>query len=303
MKAPVLSIVIPTFDTPEMTRRCVEAARRAAPEETEILVVDDGGHDGIASRLAEPGLGVRTIRRETNGGFARAANDGVAASRGAVVLLLNSDVMLDPGAAVALLHAFERDRTLGVAGAVLRYPDGRPQWSGGHAPTPVWLFGVATGAPAVLGRLGLRRAVAPARVDWVTGAALAFRREVWDAAGPLDDAFRFYAQDLAFCLAAGRRGFGVGLVPEFRAVHAHGATVARGRGDGAMDVARHLPDLLRWARRYREPAFARRAARALTLGLALRRTATAFGSARRRADLAAAAGALAEEAAQIGKPA
>jgi GT2 family glycosyltransferase len=74
---------------------------------------------------------------------------------------------------------------------------------------------------------------------------MAFRREVWDVAGPLDERFRFYCQDIEFCLRAHKAGWRVGVVENVRVVHTIGGTMA---GNDALrhDPERLWPDLLDW---------------------------------------------------------
>ena len=128
-------------------------------------------------------------------------------------------------------------------------------------------------------------------VDWVTGAALALRREVWEAVGPLDDRFRLYGQDLDLCLRARDAGWEVALLPAFRVRHHQGATVRHQRPDvavGAQDLGLLWGDLVRWADKRRGARGARRAASALAWGARLRLVARAlatpiFPAERRRA--------------------
>jgi hypothetical protein len=239
-----LSIVIPTFNTAQMTLRCCRAVLGSAPAESEVIVADDGSTDGTAELLARETLTVRVVRLESNRGFAPAANRGVAAARGRIILLLNSDTIVDADALSALLAAFDADTKLGVAGARLLNPDRTPQWSGGAAPTLPWMIGVVSGAGR-LARLFRRGVRIQCDVDWVSGAAMAFRREVWTQAGPLDERFRFYCQDIEFCLRARDAGRRVAVIEEARVVHAIGGTVA---ADSALhhDPARLWPDLLTW---------------------------------------------------------
>ena len=269
-----LSVVIPTHNTRELTLRCV-ATVEAEGTAVEVLVVDDGGEDGTAEALAAR-PGVQVLRQSPAGGFTRAANLGLARARGGILLLLNSDTEVPPGAFSALLAAFDRDPKLGVAGAALHYPDGSPQWSGGRAPSLLWLFGLTSGLPRLLARLPRYRRVkpagaAPGSVDWVTGAALAMRRSVWEQVGPLDEGFRFYAQDLDACLRARATGWKVELLPEVRVMHHHGATIGRDPSSWGKQNAELLwADLLRWARKSRGGSWGRRAALAMRAGAALR---------------------------------
>jgi GT2 family glycosyltransferase len=278
MSALELSIVIPTYNTARMTLKCCEAAHAAAPA-AELIVVDDGSTDGTAQLLAEQAPYAVVIPLEQNSGFAVAANRGVGAARGAIVLLLNSDAIVDAAALHALTSSFADDPHLGIAGAQLLDADGALQWSGGAAPALPWMLGVVSGA-GHLARFFRRRKRddAPREVDWVSGAAMAFRREVWRDAGPLDERFRFYCQDLEFCVRARDAGWRVRVVPDARVVHARGATIA---GDSALrhDPERLWCDLLAWgSRRYgRRWSFAARIALVTAAWLRV-----AFRSLRRR---------------------
>jgi len=161
-----------------------------------------------------------------------------------------SDAIVDADALSAFLAAFAADPKLGVAGARLLNLDRTPQWSGGAAPTLMWMIGVVSGAGHLARLVRRRRANAHREVDWVSGAAMAFRREVWDSAGPLDERFRFYCQDIEFCLRARDAGWRVAVIEEACVIHEIGGTVAAG-STLQHDPARLWPDLLTWGgRRY-----------------------------------------------------
>jgi GT2 family glycosyltransferase len=216
---PALSIVIPTYNTAAMTLRCCQSVLGSGAE---VIVADDGSTDGTAELLAREVPDVRVVRLETNRGFAGAANRGVESASAPIILLLNSDAVPEPGAPDALLTAFE-DPRLGVAGAQLLNEDRTEQWSGGRTPTLAWIAAAVTGAGRLTRRLR-RRGRACREVDWVSGAAIAFRREVWTAAGPLTERYHFYCQDIDFCLRAREAGWDVRIVPEARVIHGLGKT-------------------------------------------------------------------------------
>lgn len=175
-----------------------------------------------------------------------------------------------------MMDAFRRAPKLGAAGAVLHYPGGSPQWSGGRDPSLLWLFGLSSGLPALLGRLPRWRRVkpvgaVPGAVDWVTGAAVAIRRRAWEQTGPLDEGYLFYAQDLDLCSRLRRAGWTVEIVPGFRVLHHHGATIGKAAGSAGRQNPELLwSDLVRWGRLHRGEAWANRAARLLRTGAALR---------------------------------
>lgn len=278
--ASTLSIIIPTRDTRELTLACVASITRAASEaattQLEILVVDDGSTDGTADALRDTFPTVRVLPTAGGVGFTRAVNLGLSHAHGEWLLLLNSDTEWTPGALCHLLAAFENDATLGIVGGRLVYPDGRDQWSGGARPDPLWLFVLASGLANPLRRLPgygrWRRSCEGGEVDWVSGAALAVRREVLEAVGRFDEDFRFYAQDLDFCLRARALGWRVAVLPGFRVVHHHGSTIQRRPGASRLPYQPSLlwHDLVLWAAKQGGARQARSVAWMLRWGTRLR---------------------------------
>ncbi len=264
-----LSIVIPTYNTAAMTLAACRAVRASAAM-AEVIVVDDGSTDGTRELFAEKMPDVRVVRLGSNRRFAAAANAGVAAATCPLILLLNSDALVEPGAVDALLAAFD-DPRLGVAGARLVNADGTPQWSGGPLPTRAWLTVLAGG---FAGLLPSRRSANSSTVGWVSGAAMAFRRKVWEAAGPLREQYLFYAQDVDFCARAVDAGWDVRIVEDARVVHQGGTTMREWRGIAELphDPALLWLDLLAWGRERYGTSWAA-SARALMAAAALVRIA------------------------------
>jgi GT2 family glycosyltransferase len=333
-RRPALSAVVPSRNTLPLTLACLDSLAATRQAGLEAVLVDDAGDDGTAEAVAARHPWVRVVRLDRRHGFTRAANRGIAAAAGEIVLLLNSDTEVDAAGIAALLAAFAARPRLGIAGGALRYPDGTAQWSGGAEPTAAWLFGLASGLPALLARLPFYRRLRPASgtaprrgapgtapaadaaegagatapadsaaatdtapaaagdggeelraVAWVTGAALAVRRAALDAVGPgpLDERFQLYAQDLDLCLRVRDAGWEVAVVPDFRVLHHHGATIAgetaasrsgasggAAAGGGAQRVDLLWADLVRWAGKRGGAAGEQRALRALRAGAALR---------------------------------
>lgn len=85
-----ISCVIPAYnEAPRIAR--VLAAVMCHPQIAEVIVVDDGSHDGTADIVA--GLpSVRLIRQATNSGKSAAVARGIAAASGTHVMLLDSDL-------------------------------------------------------------------------------------------------------------------------------------------------------------------------------------------------------------------
>jgi len=274
---PKLSVIIPTRDTRELTLRCLAALWLCDPQPDEVIVVDDGSSDNTAYSVLRKYPRHVMVRLPRNEGFSVAANHGMARASGDLLLLLNSDTELEPLSLGAVFKAFAENPDLGIAGAALKHANGAPQWSGGRRPTPAWCFALASGIPALLGRMpGWRRLRPPSgssggRVDWVAGSAMVVRRSVWEEVGPFDLGYRFYCQDLDLCHSAAKAGWKIQILPDFKVLHHHGGTISESGGSaGSAHPEFMWTDLLRFARKRRGSEGARKSTRALQIGGRLR---------------------------------
>jgi len=272
-----LSVVIPTHDTRELTLQCLGSLGQGGAALAEVIVVDDASSDGTADAVKTFDPGVIVVAADGNIGFSRAVNLGVGQASGEIILVLNSDTEVDDGALAALVGAFSDDESLGIGGAELLDFDGTPQWRAGRWPRRGWLFLQASGLGAMLGRLPGRRlfgaggAARNGPVDWVSGAAIAVRRAVWQSCGPFDEDYHFYCQDLDLCASARRAGWSVAVISGFAVLHHHGATIAASPGaSGSFHPAHLWTDLVRFTGKYEGADAAKRAAAALAAGARLR---------------------------------
>ncbi len=267
--SPLLSIVVPVHGKWDYTRAClasIEAHRPAVP--FEVLVVDDASPDRTAE-LVSASPGVRLVRTEHNVGFVGACNLGASHARGAYLLFLNNDTEVRPGALDALVDAADSDDRIGLVGAMLVYPDGRLQESGGiaWADGSGWNYGRDHDAHAP--GFTVRR-----DVDYCSGAAILVRQELFEAVGGFDQRYApaYYEDtDLAFAI----RATGHRTIVDPRAVMVHHEGVSHGTGvtggvkrfqeinraqfvdKWASSLVEHLPaasELNVWLARQRGPA-------------------------------------------------
>ncbi|HEX2987018.1 MAG TPA: glycosyltransferase, partial [Chloroflexota bacterium] len=162
----LISIVIVSYNTQDLLRRCLESlvrnplhsvvspadglampcmetasdnfsANKASgpPVTCEIIVVDNASPDCSADMVASEFPQVRLIRAGANLGFARATNVGLEASRGKLLLLLNPDTEVLGRAMPAMAVYLDGHPKVGVVSPALVYPDGRPQHAAFHFPT------------------------------------------------------------------------------------------------------------------------------------------------------------------------
>jgi peptidoglycan-N-acetylglucosamine deacetylase len=115
---PSVSVVVPAYNEERVIVRTVQSILAQDYAGLEIIVVDDGSPDHTADVVAaafSDNPAVRIIRKP-NGGKASALNVGVPEARGEIVVAVDADTMLAPGAIEALILPFADDRVGAVAG-------------------------------------------------------------------------------------------------------------------------------------------------------------------------------------------
>jgi GT2 family glycosyltransferase len=219
----VVSIVIVSHNTRTDLERCLESLHAAPPRAShEIVVVDNASADDSAD-AARRWPDVRVIDTGSNAGFARANNIGMRATSSAVVLLLNSDTIVPPGAIDRLVAELDRDPEVAIVGPRLVDGNGRAELSFGRMIGPLnELRQKRLSSSADVERLTRQRQYP----DWVSGACLLVRRADADAVGGLDERFFMYTEDVDFCAAIRARGRRVLFTPDVEIVHLRGRSAA-----------------------------------------------------------------------------
>ena len=138
--------------------------------------------------------------------------------------MLNPDTLVRPGALQALTTFLDSRPDVGLAGSRIANADGSTQWSKFPFPTAATEFEGMVRLSAVT-RLFARTwnpnsdHDSPITVDWVSGASLMIRREVFTAIGLLDEKYFMYYEEVDFCLRAARAGWPCWYVPSATVVH------------------------------------------------------------------------------------
>ena len=114
-----VSVILVTWNSLSYLPRCFECLGRQTFSELELIVVDNGSRDGSLEWLREHSPAARVIENSENRGFCVANNQGIEAATGDYILLLNTDVFLEPDAIELLVDALEADAALGAAGPKL----------------------------------------------------------------------------------------------------------------------------------------------------------------------------------------
>ena len=176
--------------------------------------------------------GVQLVELSENTGFAAGNNAGIRATRGELLLLLNSDTVVPPGALDALVDRLQAHPEAAVAGPRLVDGSGRLEISFGRMISPF-----AELRQKLRGRLYERRFgpversaardASPERyVDWVSGACLLVHRAAAEAVGLLDERFFLYTEDVDFCASIRKSGRRILFTPRVEITHLRGRSRA-----------------------------------------------------------------------------
>lgn len=245
-------VVIVNYRTADLTIAClrslqgeIAAAERQTGGEARVVVTDnasgDDSPDRIAAAIRDNGWGgwASLMQLPRNGGFAYGNNEAIRPALRSddppqFFWLLNPDTIVRPGALTRLVKFMQAAEDVGAAGSRLEDPDGTPQRSAFRFPT------VASEVDAGLrfgpvSRLLRSRIVAPppptqaCRTDWIAGASMLIRREVFETIGLMDEGYFMYFEEVDFCRRAAQAGWPCWYVPASRVIHLVGQ--ASGIGD------------------------------------------------------------------------
>ncbi|MFZ1769793.1 MAG: glycosyltransferase family 2 protein [Caldilinea sp.] len=218
------TVIVPVWNGRRYLESCFTALlaqRTWAGEAPELIAVDNASTDGGADFIAARFPTVRLLRNRTNQGFAGGCNRGLEAANGELLILLNQDTQVQPGWLNAL-HAAAADPTAGAIGCKILYPDARTIQHAGA--TLEWPLGLAHHIGA--GELDQGQWDALREAEFVTGAALAIRKEVLAQVGPFDEGFwPGYFEDADLCLRIRQAGWRILYAPQAVLLHQESTSV------------------------------------------------------------------------------
>jgi GT2 family glycosyltransferase len=196
----------------------------------EVIVVDNRSTDGSLEMLCLEFPWVQVIANNQNVGFIRGSNQGVRASQGRYVLLLNPDSEIVGDALSVMMDYMEGHPRVGALGPQLRYPDGSIQSSRRRFPTLATAFLESTilqqwfSHSRVLGHYYVSDQPDDdtQEVDWVVGACILLRREAFEQVGLLDESVFMYSDELDWCRRARSVDWRVVYLPTAQVIHHEG---------------------------------------------------------------------------------
>lgn len=240
MKDLDLSVIILSYNTEDITARCLEKLKIAKDycekrlkNSVEVIVVDNGSSDGSAQIIKSDFPWVKLVASKENLGFSRGNNIAMEESKNPFILLLNSDVYVEEESLYKAIAYFRVNLNCDCLGAKLTYASGTLQPSAGNLPDPLniifWILGLSL--VPVMNKIVLpfhpkdRRYFSKAhRVGWVMGAFFMLKREIFVKTGGFDEKLFMHMEEVEWCKRIRDKGYKVWYVPQVSVIHLHGAS-------------------------------------------------------------------------------
>ncbi|MEI6914198.1 MAG: glycosyltransferase family 2 protein [Armatimonadota bacterium] len=253
---PDLSVIIVNYKTCDLLRDCLESVYQETPYlSVEVFVVDNNSDDGSVEMVATEFPDVKLTASPENLGFAKGNNLALHEACGDVQILLNPDTVVTEHALQKIFAYLQENPEVGAVCPDLPQPNGTLQvTSCGYRPD-FWrvfcqYFFLTRMFPRFAPFRGMNLVAGvhhePVPVEWLSGACLAARREVWQKVGHLDESWFMFAEDMEWCARAMRAGYQLHYLPGVTVYHIWGAS---SKGDAEAVSTMWLDSVASWHKR------------------------------------------------------
>ncbi len=233
---PLVSVMLVNWNTREMTLDCLRTVfAQTRHSSFEVIVVDNGSHDGSADAIRAEFPNVILMAEQANHGFALATNISVERARGRYVLLLNTDTLVLDGAIDKLIDFARSQPEARIWGGRTLFED--------MTLNPQSCWGRVTPWSAVCQFLGLNSMFPKSElfnpegyggwkrdcereVDIVQGSFFLIEKAFWDELGGFDRTFFMYGEEADLCARARKKGARPRMTPEATIVHFGGRSTS-----------------------------------------------------------------------------
>jgi GT2 family glycosyltransferase len=232
LDVPDLSIVLVCWNNKSYLEPCLRSLIDGDMQSRfDVVVVDNGSTDGSQAMLREHFPQVRLIENGRNVGLGKASNQGIEATQGRHVLLLNNDTLVNGPSLDAMVRFLDAHPDAAAVGGRLLNPDGTPQSYYNHFSTLREEFLIATRLgellwkeyPAIVNDDQVRS------VGWMGSACLMLRRAALDEVGLLDDAYFIYGDEADLQYRLKQAGWQIYYIPQAHTIHYGGRSMDRWR--------------------------------------------------------------------------
>lgn len=210
------SIIIINYKTTELTIDCLNSIFLNCHEDNfEIILIDNFSNDGGIEKIENIfGNKIKIIKNKENLGFSGGNNLGAKSAKGEFLFFLNSDTILNEDIITPIKNAFKNDEKIGIISPTLINPDKSIQKkSCGKIPNLKWL---------ILKNLKIIKEVEDHNSpEWVSGAALVIRKNIFEQISGWDENFFMYLEDTDLCKKTATAGYKIKII-ENKLIHLGG---------------------------------------------------------------------------------
>lgn len=244
-----VSVVIVSYNTEDVLRDCINSVYEKAGDVTfEVIVADNASADGSAEMIADEFPQVHLIANEKNLGFAAGCNQGIAASKGRYVLLLNPDSEIQEDGIAKTIQFADAHPEAGIVGSKILDDDGLHSTCSqfpsmlNHLLSLTWLSAVFP-EHRFFGRERMMwcKFENDMEVDVVSGCFFLIRREAMEALGALDERYFIYSEEVDLCYRMKQAGWKVLFYAHPCSWHHQGLSSAQ--SPYKLQVAKHESSL------------------------------------------------------------
>ncbi|MDP3918224.1 MAG: glycosyltransferase family 2 protein [Candidatus Woesebacteria bacterium] len=212
-----VSVVMPNINGRSILEKNLpilfEAVSNPGNHIAEVIIVDDGSWDDSVKFLNKKYKNqIKLIKHTKNRGFSAAVNTGVRATKGDLILLINTDVIPKKDFLEALLPHFNDPKVFAVSAHEDGYGGARGFFADGYI------------------QLGMTEETKESHPSfYVSGGSGVFRKSIWQRLGGMDEKLLspFYWEDIDLCFRAAKRGYLNLWEPNGKVVHKHESTISK----------------------------------------------------------------------------
>lgn len=240
-----LSIIIVSYNTAYYLEKCLNSIKEHITKDliAEIIVVDNASSDNSVEMVQSKFPEVILIQSDTNEGFSKANNRGIAKASGENLLFLNSDTIVYQHSLEEMVSFMDHHKEAGAATCLVKLKNGKIDDASHRGfPTPWNAICYFTGLAKVFPKslffngynLGWKDLDKVHEIDSLAGAFMIVRREAGEAVGWWDEDYFFYGEDIDFCYRLKEKGWKIYFVPTTRILHYKGVS------SGIKDVSKEI---------------------------------------------------------------
>lgn len=222
----ILSIISINYNHKELTARLMTSLYKYYQREFEngayeYIVVDNDSEDKSLEFLKEEVKKYKNfhvIANKKNTGFGAGNNLGAKHAKGNYLLFLNNDTQVQNKSFIFMIEFLESHKDADFLGGELVNIDGKPQVSAGKFYSPISFLFYMLG----MQRFGLidKNPKIIQQVDWVKGACMMVRKDVFEKLHGFDERIFMYTEDMELCYRAKRTGSRIWFYPNTKILHA-----------------------------------------------------------------------------------